>query len=85
MKKEYYIIIVLVLIILVGSIVMANNKIKDNILQKETEAYNLGFNDGQITFYNQLIVSLSQNGEVTIPITQNNQTINVRLGIIQRG
>ena len=75
MRKENIktiVIICLVLIILIGGTQTAYTKLKENI-------YSNGFNDGQTNLYNQILTQLNQNGEVIIPITTNNQTINIRL------
>ena len=72
MDKKTIAIIIMGLIILGGVLVVAYNRI-----------YNSGFQAGTENFYNQLIITLSQNnGEVVLPLVINNQTQQIKLRIV---
>jgi len=76
MDKKIIVIICLVLVILVIGYVYSYNVVK-------SKAYEKGVTDGVSITSQQIINELNRNGFVTIYINQNNQSIPVRLGVIQ--
>lgn len=72
LDKKTIIITILIGIIFLGSGVYAYNEIKE-------KSYQQGFNDGLQSFYQQILISLSQDGSVSIPININNETIPIKL------
>ncbi len=76
MKKEKIVILILSLIILVGIGFLVFNQITE-------KAYQKGMEDTVLIINQQMINSLSQYGYVPFSFTQNNQTYQLKLGIIE--
>lgn len=76
MDRKITIIIILSLIVLFGSGVYAYNTITN-------KAYIGGINDATLNINQQILNSLQQSGYVPFVFVENNQTYNVRLGVIQ--
>lgn len=72
--KRTIIIFALVGIILLGSGVYGYQQIKEKSFQD-------GFIAGQSDFYNQIIIGLSQDGSIIIPISRDGEIIPIRLVI----
>ena len=80
MKGQTITIIILAFLLVSVGGVFAYKEVVTKINNSNIQAYSIGYKDGQTQFYNQLIQSLSSNGQIIIPIKdENNKTINVRL------
>ena len=76
MEKKIITIVILSLIIIGISGVYAYNQIQE-------QAYNQGVKDVALLINQQMINSLNQNGYVPFLYTQDNQTYQLKLGIIE--
>ena len=83
MNKQSKWIIFLVLLLVVTGVFIAVREIKSNCNFKVSNAYQQEINDFSISINNKIINELNSYGFVVFNVVQNNQTIPVRLGVIQ--
>lgn len=78
------------IIILVGTIIIlgsgyAYKEIIENSAEQDLRIgagnYTIGFQDGQIDFYQRMLIDLSEDGEITIPVQTEDGLINVILEV----